>query len=178
MDRIRLAAVSVVIAGLAIASAGCATTAAVPMFTYAPPAAQPAVVQATPVPTASKVAPAATDSPSAAGRPTVSLTEWKVVVAGTIKSGKIDLAISNIGTIPHELLVFKSNRDPSAYPTDAAGNIKEEGAGVDLVSDGDNIDPGGSQARTINLAPGRYLFVCNIPGHFKAGMFAIVTVAP
>jgi len=80
--------------------------------------------------------------------------------------------------VPHELLVFKSDRDPSAYPTDKAGNIKEEGAGVTLVSDGDNIDPAGSQTRSVDLAPGKYLFVCNIPGHFKAGMFTVVTVAP
>ena len=79
---------------------------------------------------------------------------------------------------PHELLVFKSDLDPSAYPTDAAGDIKEKGAGVNLVSDGDNIDPAGSQTRSIDLAPGMYLFVCNIPGHFKQGMFTVVTVAP
>ena len=82
-----------------------------------------------------------------------------------------------MGTAPHELLVFKSDLDPSAYPTDAAGDIKEEGAGVTLTSDGENIDPAGSQARTIVLVPGKYVFVCNIPGHFKQGMFAVVTVA-
>jgi uncharacterized cupredoxin-like copper-binding protein len=108
----------------------------------------------------------------------VSLNEWKVVVAGTIRSGKTDLTITNIGAIAHELLVFKSDRDPSAYPTDGAGNIIEEGAGVTLVSDGENIDPGGTQARTVDLAPGKYLFVCNIAGHFKAGMFTVVTVTP
>jgi len=177
MFRIRRLPVSVIVAAVALALTGCATAAGAPSFTYAPaaPAAsQAAGAQATAVPTAS----AASTSASPATGPAVSLTEWKVIVAGTIKSGKIDLAISNVGAIPHELLVFKSNRDPSAYPTDAAGNIKEEGAGVALVSDGDNIDPGGSQARTINLEPGKYLFVCNIPGHFKAGMFAVVTVAP
>ena len=83
-----------------------------------------------------------------------------------------------MGTAPHELLVFKSDLDPSAYPTDAAGSIKEEGAGVTLVSDGENIDPAGSQVRIVDLTPGTYLFVCNIPGHFKQGMFTVVTVAP
>jgi uncharacterized cupredoxin-like copper-binding protein len=117
-------------------------------------------------------------SPSPASGATVSLTEWKVTVAGTIKSGKTDLTITNAGVAPHELLVFKSDLDPSAYPTDAAGDIKEKGAGVTLVSDGDNIDPAGSQTRSVDLAPGKYLFVCNIPGHFKQGMFTVVTVAP
>jgi plastocyanin len=74
--------------------------------------------------------------------------------------------------------VFHSDLAPSAYPLDAEGNIIEESPGVTLVSDGENIDPGKSQDRTVDLTtPGTYLFVCNIPGHFKAGMFAQVTVS-
>ena len=115
-------------------------------------------------------------SPSNAGGNTAVLSEWKIDVASTVKAGKTTFTISNSGTIPHELLVFKSTLKPSAYPTDAAGGIIEDGAGVALVSDGDNIEPGGSQSRTVDLAPGSYLFVCNIPGHFKAGMFTVVTV--
>jgi len=117
-------------------------------------------------------------SPSNAGGNTAVLSEWKVEVAPTLTAGKATFTISNAGTIPHELLIFKSNLRPSAYPTNAAGGIIEEGAGVALVSDGENVDPGGSQSRTVDLAAGTYLFVCNIPGHFKAGMFTVVTVAP
>ena len=178
MHRVRQATVSIVITGLALLTAGCATAGSAPSFTYAPPAPPSPTGQPTSTPTASPSASAAALSPSPASYATVSLTEWKVTVGGTIKSGKTDLAITNTGVAPHELLVFKSDLDPSAYPTDAAGDIKEEGAGVALVSDGDNIDPGGSQTRAIDLAPGKYLFVCNIPGHFKQGMFTVVTVAP
>jgi uncharacterized cupredoxin-like copper-binding protein len=120
----------------------------------------------------------ATGSLSSVGTEAVGLAEWKVVVASSIKSGKTDFSIVNDGTAPHELLMFKSDLAPAAYPTDAAGDIQEEGAGVTLVSDGENIDPGGSQARSVDLAPGTYLFLCNIPGHFKQGMFAVVTVTP
>ena len=94
-------------------------------------------------------------------------------------AGQVDFSITNIGTIPHELLVFKSDLPPSAYPVDNKGDIVEDGPGISLVSDGDNMDPGKTQARTVDLTrPGRYLFVCNIPGHFKAGMFSVVTVTP
>jgi hypothetical protein len=178
MNRIRQVAVSIVIAGLALASTGCATAGGVPSFTYAPPPLQSATTDPTSPPPASPIASATPPSASPASGATVSLTEWKVTVVGTIKSGKTDLTITNAGVAPHELLVFKSDLKPSAYPTDAAGDIKEEGAGVKLVSDGDNIDPAGTQARSIDLAPGKYLFVCNIPGHFKQGMFTVVTVAP
>jgi len=178
MHRVRQAALFIVITGFALLAAGCATAGSAPSFTYAPPAAPSPTGQPTSAPTASPSASAAALSPSPASGATVSLTEWKVTIAGTVKSGKTDLPITNAGVAPHELLVFKSDLDPSAYPTDAAGDIKEEGAGVTLVSDGDNIDPAGAQTRSMDLAPGKYLFVCNIPGHFKQGMFIVVTVAP
>jgi uncharacterized cupredoxin-like copper-binding protein len=107
------------------------------------------------------------------------LSEWHVAVPGTIKAGTVNLEAANFGTIQHELLVFKSDLAPSAFPVDKSGDIVEDGPGIDLVSDGDNIDPGKTQTRTVDLTqPGTYLFVCNIPGHFKAGMFSVVTVTP
>ena len=94
-------------------------------------------------------------------------------------AGQANFAITNIGTIQHELLVFKSDLAPSAFPVDKNGNIIEDGPGISLVSDGDNIDPGQTQTRTVDLTqPGTYVFLCNIPGHFKAGMFSVVTVTP
>jgi hypothetical protein len=178
VDRIRLAVTYGVIVGLALATTGCTTASSAPSFTYAPPASQSSAAAPSSAPTASPVVSAAAPSASPASGATISLTEWKVTVGGTIKAGKTDLTITNVGVAPHELLVFKSDLDPSAYPTDAAGDIKEEGAGVKLVSDGDNIDPAGSQTLSIDLAPGKYIFVCNIAGHFKQGMFTVVTVAP
>jgi len=96
-----------------------------------------------------------------------------------MSAGQAKFVITNIGTIQHELLVFKSALAPAAYPVDKKGDIVEDGPGITLVSDGDNIDPGKTQTRTVDLTqPGTYLFVCNIPGHFKAGMFSEVTVTP
>lgn len=107
------------------------------------------------------------------------LSEWHIDAPTTIKAGSVILEAANFGTIQHELLVFKSDLTPSGYPVDKNGDIIEDGPGIKLVSDGDNIDPGGTQTRTVDLTqPGSYLFACNIPGHFKAGMFSAVTVTP
>jgi uncharacterized cupredoxin-like copper-binding protein len=116
--------------------------------------------------------------PTFNGAPTIALTEWKVAVASTMKAGAFTFAITNSGTTPHELLIFESKLDAAAYPTQSSGGIDEEGAGVALVSDGENIDPGGTQERKITLKPGKYLFVCNIPGHFQQGMYTVVTLTP
>ena len=107
------------------------------------------------------------------------LSEWHIAAPTTIKSGSVILEAGNFGTIQHELLVFKSDLAPSQYPVDTDGNIVEDGPGINLVSDAENIDPGGTQTRTVDLTQaGTYLFVCNIPGHFKAGMYSAITVTP
>jgi len=150
----------VLILGLSAGATACASAGT------SPSSAPSSTLTATPVP--NSVPPAA--------NPTIVLSEWKVAVATTLKAGKVTFTIRNIGTVPHELLVFKSDLDPASYPKDSAGNIVEDGPGINLLSDGDNIDPGGSQTRTVDLKPGKYLFVCNIPGHFMSGMFTVVTV--
>ena len=107
------------------------------------------------------------------------LSEWHIAAPTTIKAGSVILEAGNFGTIQHELLVFRSDLAPAQYPLDADGNIVEDGPGINLISDADNIDPGGTQSRTVDLTqPGTYLFVCNIPGHFKAGMYSAITVTP
>ena len=63
-------------------------------------------------------------------------------------AGQVNFSITNIGTIQHELLVFKSDLAPSAYPVDNNGNIIEDGPGITLVSRGDKIDPGKTQTRS------------------------------
>jgi uncharacterized cupredoxin-like copper-binding protein len=173
MPRIRQAILLLAIAAIASACAGAGTAsppqASAAASTFAGPNATPSVTA---------MASTAPASAATAVTPTVTLTEWSVVVAGTIKAGKTQITSTNTGAVPHEMLIFSSDLPASAYPLDAKGDIKEDGKGVTLVSDGENIDPGGSQVRQVDLTPGNYLFLCNIPGHFKAGMFTVVTVAP
>jgi len=172
------------LASVAIIFAGCGAAAS-PAWTYTPVT----VSSSTGAPSgAASASPAAASLPADTASPapsvaalngaTVTLSEWKVAMTATVKAGKATFTISNAGTTPHELLVFKSDQAPSAYPTNPAGGIVEDGAGVTLLSDGANIEPGKTQQRTVVLAAGTYLFVCNIPGHFNQGMFTVVTVTP
>ena len=183
-------AVSLVSTALILSACTSATTA--PQFTYAPVLSPSAAAAQTALPTsapssapASEATAAATSGSSAApigiavSGVAIYVSEWSVGVPTSMVAGKANFAITNIGSIQHELLVFKSDLSPSALPVDTKGNIIEDGPGITLVSRGDKIDPGKTQARTVDLTqPGTYLFVCNIPGHFKAGMFSVVTVTP
>jgi uncharacterized cupredoxin-like copper-binding protein len=106
----------------------------------------------------------------------VSLTDFKVGMPLVVAAGQVTFTIHNGGAVVHELLVFSSALDVHQYPT-LNGGINEEGAGITKDSDGDNLDPGATQTRTVDLTvPGTYVFTCNLPGHFAAGMATTVVV--
>jgi uncharacterized cupredoxin-like copper-binding protein len=119
-----------------------------------------------------------TTAKPAAGANTVTLNEWSVTAPAQVQPGTYSYTITNnSGKTTHELLVFRSDLEPAAYPM-TGGNIAEDGAGIAKISDGEDIAPGQSQQRTIDLTqPGKYLFVCNLPAHFGQGMHTVVTVA-
>jgi uncharacterized cupredoxin-like copper-binding protein len=138
-----------------------------------PAAIQPTNSSTSPVPSKT---PASTTITAAAS--TIIVKEYSVTVPTQVKPGTYTYTIINSGQVEHELLVFRSDLSIAEFPT-TDGDITEDGPGITKISDGDNIAPGGSQQRTIDLTqPGKYLFVCNLPGHFKQGMRTEVTVAP
>jgi uncharacterized cupredoxin-like copper-binding protein len=92
--------------------------------------------------------------------------------------GRYSFAIRNTGKTQHELIAFRTDLAPANLPLDATGDVNEDGPGLTKATDGDNVHAGKSQTRSIGLtSPGAYIFVCNLPGHFKAGMYAVATVS-
>ena len=104
------------------------------------------------------------------------LSEWKIAVPTTLAAGKYTFHITNTGKMEHEMLVMKTDLAPAQLPM-KDGDINEDA--LPPMSDGPNIAPGKTQDRTIDLTkPGKYLFVCNLPGHFAQHMYTYVTVVP
>jgi uncharacterized cupredoxin-like copper-binding protein len=110
----------------------------------------------------------------------ITLTDFKIGTGSThFTPGPYQFSIANGGPSQHELLVFRTDLAPADLPKNSDGSIDENGPGLNKISDGDNIGPGGLQARTIDLTqPGSYVFVCNLPGHYASGMDTTVTVSP
>jgi uncharacterized cupredoxin-like copper-binding protein len=110
----------------------------------------------------------------------LSLAEYRVSLpALSLSAGTKTLQITNAGTMQHELLVFHPDAsiDWASMPIGPDNKFNEDAPGVNKVSDGDNIDPGNNQSRQVDLTqPGTYYFVCNLPGHYKLGMWTKVTV--
>jgi uncharacterized cupredoxin-like copper-binding protein len=95
----------------------------------------------------------------------------------TVPAGLINLNVTNNGPSGHELLIFQTELAPDKLPLAPDGRVDESGDNVVKVFDsGNNIDPGTSKTFHVALVPGNYVFVCNLPGHYRAGMYTAVTV--
>lgn len=99
----------------------------------------------------------------------------------TAPNGIVSFLVSNGGSIKHEVVLLPDSHVVGTRPMgvdakiDEAGSLGEAsrtgGEGV-----GQGIAPGASGWLTITLAPGQYELVCNLPGHYTAGMHAPVTI--
>lgn len=140
-----------------------------------PASASETSAQAAPV-----AAPAAATPPYGATDVAVNVAEFKVGLPATaLTAGTKNLQITDAGTIQHEVLVFHPDAsiNPASLPLGPDGNVNEDAPGVNKISDGDNLDPGQTQTRQLDLTqPGTYVFVCNLPGHYRLGMWTTVTV--
>ena len=101
------------------------------------------------------------------------------VVPSSVPAGPVSLRVHNTGALTHEVMVLPLNANQ--YPgqraigtnnqVDETGNLAEasRSCGADA---GDGILAGATAWTTVNLPPGRYELLCNIAGHYGAGMYA------
>jgi uncharacterized cupredoxin-like copper-binding protein len=103
----------------------------------------------------------------------VVLDEYNLTVdQQTVQAGAITFKISNIGREKHELVILRTDLPLDGIPksTEDPAKIAEEGSEVTHVNELDGVDPGQEKDLTVTLQPGRYMLVCNYPGHAHAGM--------
>lgn len=102
----------------------------------------------------------------------------------TAREGTVTLELTNLGTRPHELLVYRlaDGQQPGSRTVLGTDRISETGilGEVEPVctqpADLDGIAAGNIARVTLTLTPGRYEVVCNLPGHYRAGMWATLIV--
>ena len=107
-----------------------------------------------------------------------------VVDRTTVPAGTVSLVLSNAGFRTHEMVVLplaagqQAGARPVGYDrkVDETGSLGEAsqtgGSGA-----GEGIQPGTAGWTTLNLSAGRYEVICNLPGHYAAGMYAEITVS-
>ena len=92
----------------------------------------------------------------------------------TAKAGAVTISASNDGAEPHELVLAKSSDDPSKLPTSSDGSVDE--AQLDVAGEVEEVQAGSSGSASFDLSPGKYVYFCNLPGHYASGMYGALTV--
>jgi uncharacterized cupredoxin-like copper-binding protein len=141
----------------ALTAAGCGNTSSAntPAKTTTTPAAAPAPAAAknTPIP--------------------VTLNEWKVSPsATTAAAGPVTFDVHNAGAQPHEMVVLKTTKAAAKLGQAGTARLPETGH----VGEVAEMKAGADGKTTIDLKRGHYVLICNLPGHWTAGMHTDLTV--
>ena len=90
----------------------------------------------------------------------------------TVKTGIVTFHVTNNSkdTI-HEMIVMYLADPTKPLPYISAENRVDEDKAGDK-GEVSELDPGASGSLTVFLKPGKYLLICNVPGHFAAGMWS------
>lgn len=154
----RLATVAAGAAALALIAAGCGSSGS----------SSSSSTTATPSTTAA--APATTTA-ATGGPVNVVLNEWKIVPDPTsAKAGKVTFDVKNTGSATHEMVVIKTAK--GAADLGKGSRVPETGS----AGETGDIPAGGTKKVTLNLKAGHYVLICNIAGHYSAGMHTDFTV--
>jgi uncharacterized cupredoxin-like copper-binding protein len=87
-------------------------------------------------------------------------------------AGKVTFKATNDGKVAHELVVLQTDKAPGALPVAKA---KADEAGD--LGEAEDIAAGTSKSVTLALKPGHYVLICNLAGHYQAGMRTAFTVS-
>jgi uncharacterized cupredoxin-like copper-binding protein len=103
----------------------------------------------------------------------------------TVQAGTTTFVIDNVGSMHHEMVIFKTDIDPAELPLTDEDKVDEEKAGLvaeavyttPLRGDEDHrIRDGRGVDYTVDLPPGNYVLVCNLAGHYAKGQYVAFTV--
>ena len=125
---------------------------------------------------ASADGPVATAEPTlAAGTVGVSLKDDFTVTpsVATTEAGAITFSVTNDGSILHNFRIIRTDLAPDDLPTDSG---KADESQLDVVGSLPELDGGENQELPLDLEPGSYVLICNVPGHYSGGMRVAFTV--
>jgi uncharacterized cupredoxin-like copper-binding protein len=94
----------------------------------------------------------------------------------SVKAGTIHFDVTNWSQgMLHELLVVPVENPQATLPYDySKAQVAEDQ--VKVLGDTGELPPSASQTLDLAFTPGSYLLICNVPGHYAAGMVAVLTV--
>ncbi len=102
--------------------------------------------------------------------------EWRITLdVNKIKAGPVRFTTVNLGTITHEFVVIRTDYAEGKIPM-AGERFNEDSEGVSSPGELGEFEPTIAKDTILNLSPGHYQVVCNLPGHYHSGMHAELEV--
>jgi uncharacterized cupredoxin-like copper-binding protein len=92
-------------------------------------------------------------------------------------AGELTFDVTNDAEQTHEFVIFQTDLAEDALPTNDEGDVDEEGEGLTLIDEIEDIEAGSDRSLTVSLDAGNYVFICNVPGHYRQGMHTTFTVS-
>ena len=96
----------------------------------------------------------------------------------SVKAGTVHFDVVNWSRgMLHEMLVVAVDDPQAPLPYDYSQEKVVEDQ-VKVMGDTGDLRPDQSHSLDVTLTPGTYLLICNVPGHYAAGMVTPLTVTP
>lgn len=100
-----------------------------------------------------------------------------------VTAGTVSFRVANTGNLVHELVVLPlaPGKQPGDRTVEGSDRVAETGTVGEAshtcaAGAGEGINPGTIGWVTLHLSPGNYELVCNLVGHYSAGMYTRLTV--
>ncbi len=115
--------------------------------------------------------------PSTNQRVSMSVNEWKVIGPKFLSAGNVTISVRNKGLVEHELVLLRTDLKPSTIRIDKkTDRFNEAAPEFNSAGEIEAVKAGKTKTASFNLTPGHYIFVCNLMGHFRHGMYREITV--
>ena len=130
---------------------------------------------------------AASPAPSGTTSVSVGLQEFSIAPSvASVPAGTLKFVAKNSGPDDiHEMVVLRTDLDAAALPVDKDGKADEEADGITSIGETGDVAVGETKEASFDLAPGKYVLICNIvqtepdgsiEAHYKVGMRTAFTV--
>lgn len=96
----------------------------------------------------------------------------------SVKAGPVTFEVTNWSRgVTHEMVVIAVDGPSTPLPYEYNKGIVAEDQ-VKVMGEASDLEPSATKDVTLDLPAGHYLLVCNLPGHFAAGMVVPLDVTP
>ena len=104
----------------------------------------------------------------------VSMRDWEIALdPTTAPAGAITFDVTNDGPTTHEFEIFSGDVDPSTLPVESGVAVTD---GLTLIDEVEDVTAGSAAELSVDLEPGTYAMICNLPEHYQEGMVTTLVV--